>query len=431
MKILIGILLMGITLNLSAQEKQNLRMKDAVNKALQNNYGIIITQKSKEIAELQNAWGNTGALPNIQFVSSGNISEDFRDSDNYTTQQFNSSVEMNWTIFRGFSARIQKNRLEELEKLSQGNAAVVIENTIYSVIMAYYNILLADEQASIAKNNMELSSDRYKRGEHSKEIGAMDTYELLQAKNAYLKDSSVFLSAKAAYRNAIRELNFQMAEPLNAEYQFISKFSPDTTRFEYDDLVNRMLENNHNLKNQYMNLELARLDVKSSKSDYYPSISLKGSAGYNDLEQDYESMNQFNQGAGYNTSAGISVTYTIFNGNSRKRALEAAKIEKNISEVQTEEMEQDLKNQLAQELEIYRLRKQLLRVAGENLESAELNLKLSREKFESGSINSFNYRDVQQIHLNAAYEYQNAVFMVIQSYHTLLRLTGGIIDEYE
>jgi outer membrane protein len=432
MKFLAGILLMGITLNLAAQEKQNLRLEDALNKALQNNYGIIIIQKSEEIAELQNAWGNTGALPNIQFVSSGNISENFRDSDNYTTKQFNSSVEMNWTIFRGFSARIQKNRLEELGKLSRENVAVVVENTIYSVILAYYNILLADEQASIARNNMELSSDRYKRGEHSKEIGAMDTYELLQAKNAYLKDSSDFLSAKAAYRNAIRELNYHMAEPLDSEYRFISQFFPDTTSFEYAGLVDRMLENNHTLKNQYMNLELARLDMKSSKSAYYPSISLKGSTGYSDQEQDYETMSQFNQDrTGYNTSAGISLTYTIFDGNSRKRALEAARIERDISEVQTEEMEQDLKNQLAQEFELYRVRKQLLRVARENLESAELNLSMSREKFETGTINSFNFRDVQQIHMSAAYEYQNAVFRVIQSYHTLLRLTGGIIDEYE
>ncbi len=431
MKILVAILLFLSSLNLAAQEKQNLRLEDALNKALQNNYGIIITQNSKEIAELQNAWGNTGALPNIQFVSSGNISEDFRDNDNYTTKQFNSSVEMNWTVFRGFSARIQKDRLEELEKLSQGNVAVVVENTIYNVILAYYNILLADEQASIARNNMELSGDRYKRAEHSKEIGAMDTYELLQAKNAYLKDSSDFLSAKAAYRNAIRELNYHMAEPLESEYNFISQFLPDTTRFEYTGLQNQMLQNNSTLKNQYMNLELARLDVKSSKSAYYPSISLSGSAGYSDLEQDYENMNQFNQGSGYNTSAGISLSYTIFNGNSRKRALETARIEKDISEVQTEEMEQDLKNQLAQEFELYKLRKQLLRVARENLESAELNLSLSREKFENGTINSFNFRDVQQIHMSAAYEYQNAVFRLIQSYHTLLRLTGGIIDKYE
>lgn len=432
MKILAGILLMGITLYLSAQDKQNLSLEDALNKALHNNYGIITTQKSKEIAELQNTWGNTGALPNIQFVSSGNISEDFKDSENYSTQQFNSSVEMNWTIFRGFSARIQKKRLEELEKLSQGNVAVVVENTIFNVILAYYNILLADEQASIARNNMELSRDRYEREQHSKDIGATDTYDLLQSKNAYLTDSSDYLYAKAAYRNAVRELNYQMAEPLDVKYNFISQFFPDTSHFEYTGLENRMLENNHTLKNQYMNLELARLDVKSSKSAYYPSLSLTGSAGYSDLEQDYETMGQFYQGRdGYNTSAGISLTYTIFDGNSRKRALEAARMEREISEVKAEEIKQDLKNQLAQELELYRVRKQLLRVARENLESAELNLSLSREKFESGAINSFNFRDVQQIYMRAAYEFQNAVFRVIQSYHTLLRLTGGIIDEYE
>lgn len=431
MKILVAIMLFWSTLNLAAQENQNLRLEDALNKALQNNYGIIITKKSKEIAELQNAWGNTGALPNIQFVSSGNISENFEDSDNYTTKQFNSSVEMNWTIFRGFSARIRKNRLEELEKLSQGNVAVVVENTIYNVILAYYNILLANEQASIARNNMELSGDRYERGKHSQEIGAMDTYELMQAKNAYLKDSSDFLSAKAAYRNAVRELNYHMAEPLDREYNFVSQFMPDTTDFEYTALRNQMLENNSTLKNQYMNLELARLDVKSSKSAYLPSISLTGSVGYQDQEQDYETINQFNQGSGYNSFAGISLSYTIFDGNSRKRALDAARMEREISEVQTEEMEQDLKNQLAQEYELYRVRKQLLQVAKENLESAELNIELSREKFENGTINSFNFRDVQQIYMDAAYNYQNAVFNVIQSYHTLLRLTGGIIDEYE
>ncbi len=67
----------------------------------------------------------------------------------------------------------------------------------------------------------------------------------------------------------------------------------------------------------------------------------------------------------------------------------------------------------------------------ENLDAAELNLKISREKYRNGTINSFNFRDVQQLHQNAAYRYQRAVFNVIQSYHTLLRLTGGIIEEYE
>jgi outer membrane protein len=48
----------------------------------------------------------------------------------------------------------------------------------------------------------------------------------------------------------------------------------------------------------------------------------------------------------------------------------------------------------------------------------------------NGTINSFNYRDVQQIYLNAAVKFQNAKFSVIASHNAILRLTGGIIDKF-
>ncbi|MEF8846603.1 MAG: TolC family protein [Bacteroidales bacterium] len=432
-KLFIALFIVATT-NIAAQDNEALSLEDAVNTALENNYGIIISRKTIDISEMNNTWGNAGALPNIQFVGSGNVSENFSEDGGYTSQQLNSSVELNWTIFRGFSARIRKNRLEEMENLSEGNLAVVVENTIYSVILSYYNILLADQRADIAGSNMELSRDRYQRAQYSKEIGATVTYDLLQAKNAYLRDSSDFLSARSSYRNAVRELNYHMAEPLDRQYNYVSDFSPDTSDFQYSNLVDRMLENNSTLENQYINLELARLDVQSAKSSYYPTLSLKGAGGYAESEQDYGSgaLNRLDQSrSGLNASVGISLSYTLFDGNNRKRALEAARIEREISQVETEEMQQDLKNQLAQEYEFYQVRKELLQVADENLEAAELNLELSREKFENGTINSFNFRDVQQIYLDAAYNYQQAIFNVIQSYHTLLRLTGGMIEEYE
>ena len=432
MRTILGIIFIMMTVGLSAQQAQELTLQGAVGKALENNYGIITTKKSAEISEIRNSWGEAGALPTVRFVGSGNTSKNFSDVDDYTSSQYNGTVEMNWTLFRGFGVRIQKDRLEELERLSEGNVAVVVENTIYSVILSYYNILLADERVNIAKKNMELSRDRYMRMEHSKEIGASVTYDLLQARNAYLRDSSDYLSARSSYNNSVRQLNYNMAEPLEKEYRFISDFSPNTADFEFKSLVDKMLDNNNNLQNQYMNLELARLDIKSAKSAYYPTLSMTSSGGLQGSEQDYDQNNQLDQSrSGYTTSVGVSLTYTLSNGNSRKRALQAAQIEKEISEVKTEEMEQDLKNQLAQEYELYNVRKELLDVAQENLDAAELNLDLSQRKFENGSINSFNFRDVQQIYMDAAYNYQNAVFNLIQSYHTLLRLTGGIIDEYQ
>ena len=422
-----------VTLSLSAQEKQDLSLEDAVNTALENNYGIMTIRKNQELAELKNSWGNAGALPNIRFVGSGNYSENFDSESGYTSENLDATVEMQQTLFRGFGVRIQKNRLEALEKLSEGNVSLVIENTIFNVILSYYNILLTREQVDIARSNMNLSKDRYHRARERKELGNAKSYEVLQAKNAFLEDSSEYLSAQSSYNNTVRELNYLMAAPMEQNYRFTSEFGADTANFSRSVLTDKMLENNKTLRNQYINLELAKLDVKSAKSAYYPSLSLNASGGYSESETNYAASGQaFDRNPdGYHASVGISLSYTLFDGNQRKRALEAAKIENQISDIEQEQMVRDLKNQLAQEYELYKVRKQLLSVEKENLETARLNLEISRQKYQSGSISSFDFRDVQQIHQNAAYRFQQAVFNVIQSYHTLLRLTDGILEEYE
>ena len=79
-------------------------------------------------------------------------------------------------------------------------------------------------------------------------------------------------------------------------------------------------------------------------------------------------------------------------------------------------LEQALENQLAQEFELFEVRKELVVLAEENLKAAELNLELSKMKFENGSINSFNYRDIQILYFNTALNYQNSVFNLVQSY---------------
>ncbi len=334
-------------------------------------------------------------------------------------------------MFRGFRARITKQSLESLEKLSEGNVAITVENTIIDVILAYYNVLLTENNLNIAEKNMQLSEDRYEQEKQKKQLGTSLTYDLLQAQNSFLEDKSSYLSAKSSFNNAKRQLNNLMALPLDTKYNFTSSFDISSKDFNIAALESKMLENNNTLKNQYINLEMAKLDVKSAKSDYYPTIAASASGGYSSTDLDYETLNMMdNNSSSLNTSVGLSVSYTIYEGGTRRRALQASKIQKEISEIETSDMEQQLKNQLAQEFELYQVRQELLILAKENLKAAELNMELSKQKFDNGSINSFNYRDIQIMYSNVALNYQNAMYNLIQSYHTLLRLTGGVIDDF-
>ena len=65
------------------------------------------------------------------------------------------------------------------------------------------------------------------------------------------------------------------------------------------------------------------------------------------------------------------------------------------------------------------------------LEAAEMNLQIAEEKYRTGAINSFNYRDIQLIYLNSAFRRLQAIYDLIDSHTNLTRLTGGFLDETE
>lgn len=418
--------LLFVSAVLNAQE--SLTLSGALEKSLENNYGIVISKSEAEIAELNNNWGTAGRYPNIGFDASTSNSKEL--INNTTSNRVAGSIGLNWTIFNGFRVNITKDKLERLEELAKGRSAVVVENTIQDVILSYYNILLQQEKLMVLKNLMKLSEDRYKYVQLKFDVGGTVTYNVLQAKNVYLEDKALFLNQEVVVRNAIRNFNFLIGEQPSAEWNFVEDFSSETSEFVLGDLLDKMLANNQTLQNQYVNLVLQQKETALQKSNLYPRVSF--STG---IENSYSWLNTQSQG---NTSTealtpygNLSLSFDIYTGGTRKRAIDIAKINEEITQVEIEEMEHSLTNLLFNEYDLYNLRKTLLNVSEQSLEAAEMNLQIADEKFKSGAINSFNYRDIQISYLNTALNRLQAVYNLIYSNTTLTRLTGGFLEEGE
>ena len=131
-----------LVITLSGFGQQTLSLDDAIRIALGNNYDIEIIKQNEQIASINNSWGAAGRYPyvNLSLESRNNINEN--QTEDYKQQQYVGNTSVNWTLFDGFSVRINKQRLEELEKLSEQNTGIMIESTIQSVVMAYYSVLL-------------------------------------------------------------------------------------------------------------------------------------------------------------------------------------------------------------------------------------------------------------------------------------------------
>lgn len=93
-----------------------------------------------------------------------------------------------------------------------------------------------------------------------------------------------------------------------------------------------------------------------------------------------------------------------------------------------------LRNSLSRDLynafDDYNSRKRLFEINVRREESALTNLNISQDKFKTGTINSFDYRVVQNNHLSSAIQRLRALYSLIEGKVSLMRLTGGIIETY-
>ncbi len=424
LKYIISAFILFISFQLTAQDLE-LSLSGAIEKALESNYGIIVSKSDIEIAEINNSWGTAGRYPTIGFDVTSSNSEEL--IDNTTTNRISGGVGINWTIFNGFKVNITKDKLEKLEEIAKGGAGVTIENTIQDVVMAYYNILLQEERLEVLHDVMLLSKDRYDYEQTKLEIGSSVTYNVLLAKNIFLDDKASFLNQEVVVRNAVRNLNFLLGEQPAVSWNFTDDFSSDTVEFILGDLMDKMMVNNQTLKNQYANLLLQQDEIKYQKGSYYPRVSL--SAGIDNSYTWINSGSVETYTEALTPYGNVTLSYDIYNGGNRKSAIEIAKINEQITQIETEEIKHSLTNQLYNEYETYNLRKVLLNVANESLEAAELNLQIAEEKFKTGAINSFNYRDIQLNYLNSAINQLQSVYNLIYSNTSLTRLTGGFLEQ--
>lgn len=413
-----------------SQAQQNLTLTEAITIALENNYDIKIVKQNQRIAEITNDWGTAGRYPYINLSAGDNNSANISEDENYVANRFSAGASLNWTLFDGFSVRINKQRFEELEQLSKQNTAIMVEGTIQSVVLAYFDVLLQKEKLSTYKEIMTLSEDRYKQAENRKEYGAAVTYEVLQAQNAYLSDRTGYLLQEVNYKNRLRDLSYLMADNNEVNYNLTDNFEAIPVDYSLSDLQGQMSANNKGLQNQYVNQRLLENAVASAKSAFSPSVIFNGGATANSNRTKFaESGTSWNNSA--NFYGNFTLSYNLFSGGNRKRASQIAQIDEEIGLVKIDDMKHDLNNSLSKLYEFYLVRKELLDIADENLIAAQLNLQISQEKFDVGAINSFNFRDVQTIYLNAAQRRLEAIYYFIDAQTSMLRLAGVIVQEYE
>lgn len=432
MKLPYKLTFLAIFLGFATQAQETLKLQDAIVLALKNNYSISLAKNTAAIADVNNSVGNAGMLPKLDVTGARTISinnshaEYFdgrvRDVPKAQTNNQSAGIQLSWTIFDGMNMFIQRDKLNELEELSNTQLQGVVENTVAQVSRVYFDIAVQQKILDLDHEALKISTQRKQFAKARLDLGSGSQLTFLQATVDMNADSATYMKQLAVVNNVVSDLNLLLCRDLKTPVR-VEKDIPVKDDLLYDDLWNKVQSQSPDLKEARSAINLANLATKELKTTRLPRLSVNTGYSYSKSQSD---VGVFTSNRNIGFSAGLTLNYNIFNGFTNNQKLKVARIREE-SAIQDAELQKiTMEADLQQVYTDFTTNRKLVNFEKENMQFARLNWDIAQEKYKLGALNDVELRETQQKLMDAENRLLQSLFRCKSAEIELLRISGQL-----
>ena len=432
MKRILILLSFGLGFLCSATGQELLRVRQAVELALENNYDIKLSQNALLVAQENKTYGNAGMLPQVtaDLVQNNSVQNTTqlqssgieRSLDNARNNNLNYGINLGWTIFDGLGMFARYEKLQELEKQGDLNLKKTVFTTVGDVITVYYTIVEQQNLLSALDSSILISKERLRTAENRFSIGKAAKLEVLNVQVNLNEDISARLRQVETVTNLKTMLNSILARDLDIDFLVDTEVGIDEELI-YGDLLERADQFNPDLQMIVLNKKLAELDLKEVKSTRYPTVRLN--SGYN-FGRSESSLGFVARSNSRGLTYGLTASVNIFDGLNQRRNERIAKIQIDNAALQVEQQRLAVQTGLKTAYETYLTNIELVKLEEKNENIARENLEITLAKYTIGSISAVEFRDAQENFINAIARFNAAQLQAKLSEIQLKELVGQI-----
>ena len=279
----------------------------------------------------------------------------------------------NWFNYVGAKADRAKARLDVI-----GSE----QDLIYGVKASYYAYLATVENVAVQEQAVERSKEQLKLIESKFELGSAAKSDVLKQKVQYGNDKLSLLSGQNAVVTTKADLAYTIGVDPGGDVEFSTDYSVREFHGTLQEAMSFGLEHEPGLLAAQKEVNAANHAVRSRWSEYLPKLTGFASIDWSDGTRGDTVIFNFSSRS---TTYGFQITYNIFDGFLRERNVSQASIYRNNAMAGLA----DTRNLVSREiktayLDIERLKEQK-KVAQENVDAAEEDLKITQEKYNLGA----------------------------------------------
>ncbi|MEZ4883471.1 MAG: TolC family protein [Chitinophagales bacterium] len=416
------------------QSQTILTQTQAVQTTLQNNYGIKVAKNNIEIAENNTSKENNRFLPTLNANAGSNANlggstQKFgtgaeNNVKNAFTWSANGSVTANYTLYDQ-TRTYNLEQLREVLNLSELQLRQTIELNLLQLLSGYYEIARLTESLNLLAQTLEVSKSRLQRTQYQYEYGQGIRLNVLNAEVDIQRDSINYLNTQQQLANAKRSLQVIMSSTE------IGDFEVDTTVVYQENLSLVQLiadaqKNNVDVLLANKNIYISNYDLQIIDAQRKPIVG--ASAAYNYSFQDNAPEAFITSSTSRGLTAGVSVSWNIFDGGARKIREQNTLINISNQQIQKEQLLQQLQINITNAWESYQNALYILQVEQSNLVTNQVNFDYTQERFKTGQVSSVEFRQAQLNLLNAATSFSRAKYNAKVIELEMIQLAGGLLE---
>lgn len=387
-----SVLMLFILLNpilLLAQEL--LTPEQVVALALKSNYDITISKSQLEIAQNNNTLGNAGFMPSLNTNVTGNTSDNnFKQNlssgavttkDHVNSNALNAGALLSWTVFDGFKMFATQDKLRTLNAIGETQLKIQIENTVASVLIAYYDVVVKKQDKLALEKSMALYNELVKISEQKFKIGLTSKIDYLQAKVDMNAIRSQYLQIDALILNTKSSLNELLGRPIDETFDVIDTITVDEIK-KLEELRETVNSRNTLIKYNEQNVIVAKKSILEIASTRYPKLALNAGYNYSRSQSEAGFLN-LSQTSG--PMLGFTASWNLFNGGILNSQIKNAHVQMDIAELKLEQSKRAIERSLNEAWRNANTAFDVLALEEENFLLAKENVTLGLERYKIGS----------------------------------------------
>jgi outer membrane protein TolC len=284
-------------------------------------------------------------------------------------------------------------------------------NLVYEVSSAYYNLLSLQKRAEIALLDLERQTEAFEISKNKYEAGLIREVDALQMEVDLADAQSVYDMAILAQNSSINSFKELLGIELNDDISLSSELDYKIILVDPEKAVNMALENRLEIREQDIQMELQKLQIKQQKAAgmvrgninaYFEKVGVanpNSTTGFlNSIENSYN--NYMNRP--YNYGIGFTISIPIFDWGENRSLVRAAEARLKQYDYGKKQVERNIETQVRNLVASISSSLKRLQLLEKNVAVAEKSFEITLQRFSDGDIDS-QALALERTRLNTAY----------------------------